>query len=179
MNYQIDHNQFEDDLIQIKNFFFGLRNKPFDPNPKIINNKKIGVFENLQDRVMITLVELGPMKIFKTLVVTIAMILVYVYIFSHADVFFKIVSIVFMVFFYAWVFLPELKLEMAALDKSHQTGTAHFLVGLNTSRSDTQGAILPAIGTAAKGTVTGIGSFFSGLFGGGAAPAKPADKPKA
>jgi hypothetical protein len=97
-----DHQLLKDDLTMAKDAVFGFF-KSFGPAPR-----QFGFGEDMKTRFMLSLVEMGPLKVIKTVMVTIVALILLLVVFIHADVFFKLISAAALVVFYAWMFSGEI-----------------------------------------------------------------------
>lgn len=121
MNYDLDTELLKSDLRAIGDFFTNFA-KSFGPSPR-----KISFLEETKIRFMLTLVEMGPVKIFKTVVVIIGGIVLYFTMFRHSDSLFMMVTVVLFIMFYAWVWKPELAKEA----KDGKSGFDHHFVSIS------------------------------------------------
>ena len=102
MNSVFDHKTLAEDVTIAKDAVVGFL-KSFGPAPR-----SAGLAEDLKDRFMMNMVEMGPLKIIKTLVVLIVTAIIFFAVFLHADTFFKVVSVAVVVVFYGWMFSGEI-----------------------------------------------------------------------
>ena len=102
MDFGFDHKTLREDLTMAKNAVFGFL-KSFGPAPR-----QAGFAEDQKMRFMLSLVEMGPLKIIKTIMLVIVGLFLLLVIFIHADAFFKVVSVAAFIIFYGWLFSGEI-----------------------------------------------------------------------
>lgn len=99
---EFNHNLLKQDINAVKEFFVKFF-KSFGPSQKKVADKPIGFFEEQYIRFRFRLVDMGPVKWFKTVVVFIGAVVIYLIVFRHGDALFRLVAILMFVLFYVWV----------------------------------------------------------------------------
>ena len=96
---EFNHDLLKQDIDAVKEFFVKFF-KSFGPSQKKVADKPLGFFEEQYIRFRLHLVDMGPVKWFKTVVVIIAGIVLYFVLFRHSDPLFMIVTGFLFIWFY-------------------------------------------------------------------------------
>lgn len=110
MQVQIDHDLLSADIAAVRDFFTRFL-RSFGPSQKKIGDKPIGFFHEQYIRFRFMLVDMGPVKWFKSIIAIIGGLILYFTLFRHSDPLFAFVTIILFIFFYVWVWGEELGKE--------------------------------------------------------------------
>ena len=144
--YQFHHDQFAEDLEAIKKGFFGFL-KSFGPSPKKIVDRPIGIFEEINIRFRLSLVEMGISKVIRSAMLLIVGIFVYFVLFRNADVWFKFIIGFGFLSYYIWLFMPHLVTDgKFTIEKGFVVGkpidkTSGYLIMVHNARLGAQSGI--------------------------------------
>lgn len=111
MKPEINHELLKSDIQAVVDFVIRFL-KSFGPSPKKVNDKPLGFFEEQYIRFRFRLVDMGPVKWFKTVVVIIGGIVLYFVLFRHSSPVMMIVTVIIFAVFYGWVWGEELAKEL-------------------------------------------------------------------
>lgn len=134
MNYEFNQSQFDADIKAVKNFWTGFI-KSFLPGPKSIQGRELGFFEEHYIRFRLHLVEMGISKVIRTVIFTLVVGFFLITLFPKLGSDLKIIFVIAVVVYYAWLFAPHLTKDGKPDGKPVDTFSG-WMVQLNTFRED-------------------------------------------
>ena len=114
MNYGFNHEQLDADINAVKEFFIKFV-KSFGKTPKKVNDKELGFFEEQYIRFRLHLVDMGISKVIRNIIVIIIGIILFFTVFIHSDILFKVLTVLTIIWIYAWFHMDDLKKETTLL----------------------------------------------------------------
>lgn len=105
--FDFNHDQLQEDINDFKEYFFGFI-KSFGPGKKKIGDRGISVFEEMNIRFRLNLIEMGISKIIRLSLLIIVGVLSYFTLFRNADSAMKIVFGLMFLAYTIWLYLPHM-----------------------------------------------------------------------
>lgn len=126
MKYEFDYELMKEDAQHVKEFFFGF-SKSVGPQPKSIGTQPVEGFEVAKTVFMLGLVQAGPSKIIRGILVALFTLVVYLVVFRHAGPIIQLLMVFAVAFFWLWMFYPEYKKAKETLDADYKFGVPHVV----------------------------------------------------
>jgi hypothetical protein len=105
--FDFNHDQLREDVNDFKEYFFGFA-KSFGPGKKKIGDRGISVFEEMNIRFRLNLVEMGISKIIRLSLLIIVGTFSYFILFRNADIVMKIIFGLAFLAYTIWLYLPHM-----------------------------------------------------------------------